>query len=248
MIQQVVKGEKVAQPAAQSAMRGAATAAAEDTGVTAGQSQGIRGLLDDTIAKAATKERGLYDTLNKAAGADMKDLYDRQEELLEALDDPTNVHNRKALADELSITQKAIKVHEDEARLNGVDPGSIKQATASTQQRYSLQDLKAKLFNNESIVQGNVEHGAEESINVDSAIKAAEKLNKPSRFAPEGSPTRLQQALGKNGASKLLDNLYAAQKQGQTALKRQQLAKWIGGAIGVGATAEGIKAVAGSVH
>lgn len=235
LIKQVVKGEKVAQPAAQATLKNAATAAAADTGVEAAEEAGgVRTFLDDTIAKAATKERGLYDTLNEAAGTDMKDLYDRKEELLDTLDDPTQVHNRKALSDELSTTQKAIKVHEDQARLNGVDPSSIDDATAATQQRYALQEVKKGLFNNENVVQGDIAHGAPESINVDAAIKSAQRLNKPSRFAPEGTPTRLMQAFGEDGANNLLRGLYQAQKAGQSAVKAQKIALWVGGAVGLG--------------
>ncbi|MFZ1974734.1 MAG: hypothetical protein WAU89_17945, partial [Candidatus Acidiferrales bacterium] len=97
------------------------------------------------------------------------------------------------------------------------------------------------LFNNEGVVKGNIAHGAEESINVDNAITQAEKLNKPSKFAPEGSPTRLEQALGKQGASNLLKNLYAAQKAGAAAVKAQKIAAWIGGTVGVGAVADAAK-------
>ena len=71
---------------------------------------------------------------------------------------------------------------------------------------------------------------------MDSAIRAVENLDKPSRFAPEGTPTRLVQALGKDGAATLKQGLYDAQKAGESALKKQKIAAWIGaGLAGSGA-------------
>jgi hypothetical protein len=249
LLKQVIKGKEVAQPAAKGALSDAATAAAKDTGVGATvQPQGVRSLLDDTIAQSATKERGLYDAVNKAAGTDMKSLYDRAEELKDALDDPTNIANRSALQTELDATNTHISQGEASATKNLVNaPKAIQEAKQATQQRYSLQEVKSKLFNNEGVVSGNIEHGAAETINTDSAIKAAERLNKPSRFAPEGTPTRLEQALGQDGASKLLKNLYSAQKTGQTALKVQTIGRWLAGVAGVGGGTELVKHVASAV-
>jgi hypothetical protein len=139
------------------------------------------------------------------------------------LDDPTNIANRKSLTEDLQDTQSAISDGEAKATKAGVDPQAIKDAQAMTQKRYAIQNVKQKLFNNESVVSGNAAHGAPESINVESAIRQVENLNKPSKFAPEGTPTRLQQALGEKGANGLLKSLYDAQKTGKTALTKQQL-------------------------
>ena len=101
--------------------------------------------------------------------------------------------------------------------------------------------MKAKVFNHESVVEGNEAAGQPETINVPNAIKAVERMDKPSRYAPEGTPTRLQQALGTDGAAAFKRNLYAVNKAGQTAIKYQTAAKWLAGALGLGAVGEGVK-------
>jgi hypothetical protein len=248
---QIWKGEKVAQAPAQSALRSTAQATANDAGVTTAvdSTQGIRTLMDEPIEAIAKTERATYDALNKASGTDLKSLYDHAEEVQDALDDPTNIANRKSLTEDLQTTQDAISDGEAKATEAGVDPQSLKDAQALTQKRYAIQNVKQKLFNNESVVSGDVAHGAPESINVDSAIRQAQNLNKPSRFAPEGSPTRLQQAFGEKGANNLLKGLYDAQKTGTKALSRQQFAtkvlKYVGipsaGALGGGVVYELMK-------
>jgi hypothetical protein len=101
------------------------------------------------------------------------------------------------------------------------------------------------VFDNESVVSGNTAAGAPESVNVKTAIKAVEKLDKPSKYAPAGTPTRLEQALGKDGAAAVKKNLYAAQKAGQTAVNWNTAAKWLGGIVGAGAVGDAIFHVGG---
>jgi len=237
LVQQVVKGEKVAQAPAQSAMREGAAASAKDAGVEAPAttSQPMRTVLDKPIKDLAVKERGTYDAINEAAGVDLKDLYDHASDVAEALDDPVNIVNRDKLQADLVRTNMRIGQAEDKAAEAGIPPDALQKAKAMTQQRYAMQTFKQKVFNNESVVSGNMEHGAPETINVDSAIKQVENLDKPSKYAPEGSPSRLVQALGDKGAKALKQGLYDAQKAGETALNRQKLAKWLGGGAVAGA-------------
>ena len=225
--QQATKGADVAQAPAQNALRAAGQDAAENSGVADEVSidpkQGIRTIADDTIKAATTKEAALYDKINTAAETDMKSLYDYQSELQDALDDPTQIANRKSLTDELKTTQDQIKTGESNAASKGVTPETLNEAKAATQQRYALQDVKNKLFNSEGTVEGDVAHGTPETLNVKNAITKTQQLTKPSKFAPEGSPNRLEQALGKQGAKNLLDRLYAAQRAGKAAVRTQEI-------------------------
>lgn len=235
--QKVLQGSDVAQPLVKQAFREGATASAEDAGVAdktlpQTHAQPVRTLLDDPIQNLAETERATYDTLNQAAGTDLKSLVDHAEEVQDALDDPTNIANRSALQTDLKTTQDAIAQGQAQAVKNGVSPDMLTKAQAMTQQRYAMQTLKQKVFNNEAVVKGNLLHGTPEEINVDAAIRNAENLNKPSRFAPEGTPTRLQQALGEDGANNLLKKLYTAQKTGKSAVKVRTAAEWIAGALG----------------
>ncbi len=215
-------------------MRMGAATSAQDAGVTvpvtATPGAGIRTLMEKPIAEATQIEDQLYTTVNKAAGTDMKSLYDRQEELQDAIDDPTNIHNKAALQAELKTNQTQIMLGESNIQKSlGTDaPKLIGQAKAATQQRFAMETGDAKIFNNESVVNGNVAHGSNETINVNAAIKQAENLDKPSKFAPRGTPTRLEQMLGRDGAAKFKQGLYNAQKSGQTVMTRNNILKLVG--------------------
>lgn len=241
-VSDVIQGGKASQAPAQAALRSGAQVAAADAGVEAGsQGGGMRTVLDDAIGNAAKQERGLYDTLNKASGTDLKTLYDHESDVQEALDDPTNIANRSSLQKELKVTQDSIVKGESQATANGVDPKTLTTAKAATQQRYAMETVKQKLFNNESVVNGNAEHGAQETINVKSAIRQVENLDKPSRYAPEGSPSRLGQAFGADGVKSLKQGLYDAQKAGESAASIQRVMKWVGGGALTVAGYEGAK-------
>jgi hypothetical protein len=231
-VKQAVSPKTATQPGAQSALREGAAASAKDAGVTGAldTSGSIRTIMDQPIAEASKIEDSLYQTVNDAAGTDMKALYDRREELQDAADDPTNVATKSAIQKELTATDQQIAQGEAnvQSKLGKDAPDLIEQAKAATQQRYSMEEGVKKLFNNESVVSGNLAHGAPESINVDSAIKAAENLDKPSKFAPRGTPTRLEQMFGEDGAAALKQGLYDAQKAGQKVATRNQILQIIG--------------------
>lgn len=247
VVSDVAQGADKAQTPAEAALRTGAATSAADAGVSAGDTGGgMRTVMDDAIHNAASSERAMYDTLNKASGTDLKTLYDHASDVQEALDDPTNIANRTSLQKELATTQDSITKGEAQAKTNGVDPDTLTKAKAATQQRYAMETVKQKLFNNESVVSGNTAHGAPETLNVKSALRQVESLDKPSRFAPEGSPSRLEQAFGKEGAAKLKQGLYDAQAAGETAATRQKIAMWVGGSIPVlGAGYETVKKLTG---
>jgi len=212
-----------------------AQASAVDAGVEAGAQGGsIRSLLDDPIESVATKERAAYDTINEASGTDMKSLYDQRNTLQDALENPNNIDKEDALQAKLDRTEAQISSGEAQARENGINPDTLNDAKNMTKQRYAMENVNQKLFNNESVVSGNMEHGAPESIDVKSAIRQVENLDKPSKFAPRGTPSRLQQAFGEDGAQALKQSLYDAQKAGNAAVTRATIAKWVIPVIGGG--------------
>lgn len=231
-VKQAVSPKAATQPGTQSTLREGAAASAKDAGVagTVDTSGSIRTIMDKPIAAASKIEDGLYKTVNDAAETDMKSLYDRREELQDAADDPTNIAQKTAIQKELTSTDQQISQGEAnvQAKLGKNAPDLIQQAKAATQQRYSMEEGAKKLFNNESVVNGNTAHGAPETVNVDSAIKAAENLDKPSKFAPRGTPTRLEQMFGEDGAAALKQGLYDAQKAGRKVATRNDILKIIG--------------------
>jgi hypothetical protein len=269
LAQKLWKGRDVEQVPAQAALRTAAAdsapaaaepavglpkgspspfrAAASDAGEAAGTAPatgGIRTLQSQNIADIAKLERATYDTLNKAAGTDLKSLYDYREEVQDALDDPTNIASRTKLQEELDTTNTSIQNGEAQAIHNKVNPSTLKDAVKLTQKRYALEAVDNKIYNSNSLVKGNVAHGVDETINVDGAITQLENLDKPSKFAPRGSPTRLQQAYGVDGAAKLKQSFYDAQKLGRSAVTARWVATILAGIAVTGGGAVGAKKAA----
>lgn len=226
-----------AQRQAMTAMDEAANAIAADSKVAAGAAPseaGMRSALDTHIANIAARERAAYDSINAAAGTDMKSLYDKRELLQDALDDPTTA-NSDTLMERMKDVENQIQNGENNASKGGVDmQKALQQAKADTQQRYAVQEVKRQLFNNESVVEGDTAHGADEEININAAIKAVKKLDKPSSYAPEGTPSRLEQAMGKDGADSFVKALYDAQKAGKRAVKVKNLGTWAAKVLGTG--------------
>jgi hypothetical protein len=243
IVKQAWQGEKVAQAPAKAALRSGAQASAVDAGVPEAASNAtgggsIRTLLDDPIESLSTKERAAYDSINDASGTDLKALYDTRAKYQDAVEDPAQIANHDTIQSKLEGIEAQIKTGETQAKANGVDLDTLEDAKAMTQQRYAMEDVNKKLFANNSVVNGNVKYGAPETINVDSAIRQVENLDQPSRFAPRGTPSRLEQAFGEDGAQNLKQGLYDAQKAGETALTVQKWAKYAGGAVGLGAIEE----------
>jgi hypothetical protein len=216
------RGALATQEPAQTALRTATADAGKATG-TAPSTGGIRTLQSDNIPAIAKVERATYDALNKASGTDLKSLYDSREQLQDALDDPTNIANIDKLQEKLDNTNTNIRNGEAQAIHNKVSPKTLDNAKALTQKRYAMEDADKKIFNNNSLIKGNAANGTNETLNVDGAIKQLEDLDKPSKFAPRGSPTRLEQAYGKEGADKLKQSFYDAQTKGQKFMNSRSL-------------------------
>jgi hypothetical protein len=238
IVKRAVSPKAATQPGAQSTFREGAAASARDAGageIASDPNTSIRALPEKPIAEATKIEDKIYKTVNDAAETDMKSLYDRREELQDAIEDPTNVSQKTAIQRELATTNQDISQGEAnvQTKLGKDAPDLIKQAKAATQQRYSMEEGAKKLFNHESVVSGNVAHGYPETINVDNAIKAAENLDKPSKFAPRGTPTRLQQMFGEDGAKAFKQGLYDAKSAGQKVMDRNKILSILGVTGGV---------------
>lgn len=225
-----VAGEAVSQPIAQTGVRA--------TAPTVGSS--FRSGIDVKAPLADAK--ALYKTVDDAAKTDFKALYDKLDAAHDAAREAGIGTPEEAKA-ELAIknTQEAIDEAKKVAAQSGVrDVDSIlAKADKKFTETQANKDFNKSFFGNSDVVQGNVAHGAPETINIDSAIKALERMDKPNRYGV----SRLQQTtLGQKGAFKLKQVLYDAQKAGQTAMDSRALRNLIlklggaavGTALGVG--------------
>src|SRR5207253_6768707 len=77
-----------------------------------------------------------------------------------------------------TASQLKRKAAKQQAIKAGVDPKLLDQADAQFKQSAALKDLEQKVFKNTGVISGNKALGAEESINVNQAVKELQKLQR----------------------------------------------------------------------
>lgn len=224
-------GEAASQPIAQAGVKTIAP--------TVGAS--LRSGIDVQTPLADAK--GLYKTVDDAAKTDFKALYDKLDVAQDAAREAGIGTPEEAKA-QLAIknTQDAIDDAKKVATQSGVPDVDkiLSQADAKFAETQANKDFNSKFFGSQSVISGNIAHGAPETINIKSALNVLENMDKPNRYGV----SRLQMtSLGADGATKLKQVLYDAQKAGQTAMDaralRNTLLKLTGIGGGAAATAAG---------
>jgi hypothetical protein len=222
-----------AQKMARTALDEATTSMTSRAGITPGgvPSEIGRDALDSEIAQMTQKVRDTYDLVKQKAGTDMKDLYDEQEKIQDALRDPTNIRNRALLNKDLSQINDRIANGEALARKNGIDARQmVTQADTLRRTQGGLEDFQKEILN--KAVEGN---DPDPKINIKKALTAAEKLDEPRatggvKYSTREN-TRLEQILGSDGAEKFMDALKAADRRG---VKEMAASKIVAGGLGFG--------------
>lgn len=239
---QILKGKNIAQEPAEEALRGGAKAAGQNIGAEAstemrmaakaGVNPSLRTTLEEPIEKGVTGAKIKYRAIDDAAKTDFKALTDKLEHAEEQIRLAADGSEEEAKW-ELARTKimDRIKDAEKMAEAAGVPKNALAEADKQFTKASALKDVEAKVFKNTSAVKGNVTHGTKETLDVDRVVDALQKLQDNTKRG--GS--RLEQAFGKEGAKRLLDDLYAAQRLGVKAVRTQDWAKWIGGGLGIGA-------------
>ena len=225
-IQQVLQGEQVAQAPAQAAARAAAKTAGSEVGLSTVQPAGLRTLAEEPISVVNGLKKGVYSQVDSAAGTDLKTLYDKLDAINDKIDLEASGSPAEAKLEEARTSQmQTIEDAKAQARTKGIDVDKmLAKGDALHTREMALRDFQKGFLKNVNIVSGNAAAGTPETINLDSAVKAVQKLQDNTKY---GAP-RLEQALGKDGAKKFLEELYAAQRSGVKALKIQDFAKIIG--------------------
>lgn len=221
LVKQVLKGEKVAQEPAKSAVR--ATVGAEDE---AKLLEGNKTVVDEHLKGIAAKEKAAYEIQDKAAGFDVKETRAKLKDAEWKVKQPEiDEATRERLTKTIGESKQSISDAEGKLKEAGINP---KEADTLHQQRMAGQDFK------KTLIQHISPDG--ESVSVDGLLNASKKL----RFSKYGD--RLEQFMGKEGAEKYMKELQDAQDMGAHALKVRKIAEVIGGTLGAGAT------IAGSVY
>ncbi len=243
LIKQVMQGKKVAQEPAQAGLKTAAKAAG------GAEKESLRTSLEEPVSKAYAKAKSSYQKIDEATGTDFKAATDRVEYFEEKARLEADGSEEQAKW-ENAANEARFKVMqaEQKAERAGVPMSTLKQADEQFKQASALKDVEAKVFKSPSSIAGNAAHGSEETVDVGNAIKALQRLQDNTKYGQ----SRLEQAFGKEGAKKLLDDMYAAQRMGVTALNKQKWAKIVGGIVGLtGGTElvrEGVRSVASAGH
>jgi hypothetical protein len=235
-VRRVMQGEKVTQVPTEEALRSGARAAGGK-----GSNASLRTVLEEPIDNIEHGARATYREVDRAAGTDFKALREKLEnteyQIRQLTETEEDVAKEAALEKSRTGILDKMEAAKQQAIKAGVDPTLLEQADAQFKQASALKDLQAKVFKNTNVISGNQAMGAEETINVNNAVKELQKLQDAKKF---GS-SRLEQALGKEGAQGLLRDMYAAQKAGINAIKSREmvakLARWA--AYGGGALAGG---------
>ncbi len=237
IFKQIIQGKNVAQPGAQQAVRQGVQAATENAG-TADESVAAnienqpllsrnQTIVDQHLSALRGLEQDAYDRMDEAAGFDVKaekaQLANDQYKLKQLGNTDADIALKDKLNASIKDSQARIADAESKMQDAGVDPT---EADVLHKQRMAGADFRKALIQNTN--------SDGQTVNVDGLLNAAKKL----QYTKYGD--RLQQFFGTpEAADNFMSNLEQAQKQGISAAKKQQLAKWIGGVVGLGAVVRG---------
>jgi hypothetical protein len=235
VIKQVLKGEKVAQPGAQAALRNVAQQATpveeatpliEDKypvkpGVAKPTTQAapapeLRESLTAPIEAADKGADALYKTIDDATGTDIKGLSKKLRDTNFKIRMSTNPTDEAAWELKRTNIQDTIADALKQAKDAGVPDDQLSQADAQFKKMSALTDVEKKVFNNVNVIDPTTGE-----VRLDAAVKELQKLQDNTKY---GSP-RLEQAFGKGNT--ILEDMKAANRLGIKALNRQQLAKML---------------------
>jgi hypothetical protein len=229
-IQQVLQGEKVAQPAAQQAVRRAVQGSAEAAGTadkalasniqTQPLLKGNTTVMDEHLSALQKQEQSAYSKMDEAAGFDVKaekqQLANDQYKLKQLGNTEADIAQKGNLIDSINDSQARIADAEAKMKEAGVDPDA---ADALHKQRLAGNDFRKVLIKSTS---------PDGTVNVDGLLKASKNL----RFAKYGD--RLSQFFGSSeAADNFMSDLEGAQKLGQQALTKQKIGVLVGKYVGL---------------
>jgi DNA repair exonuclease SbcCD ATPase subunit len=175
------------------------------------------------------KAKDLYQTLDEATGGKVQRFRDRLDNIRQQLNGLTGTEEDAAKEASLLKAQKeteeAMQEAFAEAKTKGVDPDTLKQADQIFKQSQALYDLDTAVQRSTSGKPAGV------------GTKGLPETVDPKKLAPRVTALwksdRLQQALGEEHATDLMDYVGEAAKHQQTAIKIKGFLKMAGIATGL---------------
>jgi hypothetical protein len=238
-MQQVLKGKNVVQPQAQETLRAGVRAGGENAGLSTVQGKSLRDVMTEPIEKLHAQASESYKALDEAAGTDIKALRDglKNDQYNRTLlgNTPEDVAKAEKLDASIKDTQQKIDDAEAKVAAKGIDP---KLADKQFTKAKAAEEFRDRIFHNQSVVQGDVEAGQPETVNVDAAVRESQKLMDKDKYGD----SRLEQFMGKDGAKEYMKDLRQLQQQGVHAMKVQAIAKMVGKYIALPLVGAGVGA------
>ncbi|HET9283177.1 MAG TPA: hypothetical protein VFR24_14550 [Candidatus Angelobacter sp.] len=237
VIKQAMKGEKVAQPATQGAVKKAVSNVAEEEGVVAGTKPSIRDSVEEVGDQVYAKSKNLYRELDEASGGTWQRFDDKIRAInqrMRTLDpdlDNAQWENLETAKNEALVTQQ--NTIDQLVKEGKITPDMGQQASATYKRSQALYDLdKAVKVSTKGIRPDIAEKGATPET-IDPKM-LSQRLNK---MYDSG---RLQEALGEDGAKEIINEMDAASRLRMSAISKQAMLRHIRNwAIGGAATALG---------
>lgn len=231
--------ESAAQPALQAGLRSTAAAVADDAEVAGPKTPSIYKTVEEAAGNVLAKSKGQYQTLDAATGGRVQRFTDRLENIRQSLNKLTGTEEDTAKEASLlkaqSETEDGMQEAFEDARVRGVDPKLIDEATGNFKQSQALYDLDTAIQRSTSGKPVGV-----------GEVKGLPETVDPKKLAPRITALwksgRLQQAIGEENTADLMDYVGTAAKHQQTAIRNKLILK-----IAL-PLAAGTGAVAGAVH
>lgn len=224
IVQQIVKGPKVAQPGTQEAVRGAVRASAETAG-TADESlaanienqpilEGGRTVLDEQLDALEQSKKAAYKKVDESAGFDLKaekqQLANDKYKLSQLGNTDADITQRGNLIEAINDSTDRIAEAEGKLKKAGIDP---READIANQRWMAGKDFRKALVKNTN---------ADGSVDVDGLLRDSKNLRNK---VVSGRPTdRLQQFMGAEGADTYMEELQNMQRLGAHTVKARKLA------------------------
>lgn len=232
-----------AQPGVQSAVRGAAEDVADAEQVAPKAATSVRDAVQNVGDSVLERSKAAFNQLDEASGGRWQRFDDQLKNLRDKMDEVSGIDDN-AYA---KFSQRASDVEAAQNDLvnqlvhdGKIDPDLADSAKADYKQGNALHDLSAQIRNSASGLRPELGEGTPETVD---PAKLSPRLNK---LFDSG---RLQQALGDEGAAKLMKQVDEAARTKVSAVKTAKIvktvAKYGAGAVGLGVLGHGAASVLG---
>jgi hypothetical protein len=197
----------------------------------------MRTALHDVSDDIQGRGKQIYQALDRVSDNKFTTYTERLKKINDRLSDliPDTTEADDAAIERLEQQKSEIETSQaqlfENLKESGIDPRIVDDAKAHWRQAMALRDVDQAL---KMSTTGNTQFGAREIVDPNKFVNRLEKLN----VARDGYPSRLEQAIGKEGADALMKDAYAAIKTKQVL----KYTKW------AGAIMAGAGLVPGTLH